>query len=483
MIRHFFLDKTNTIIKNSKQNYGLNPILSICYGNSTSRGLIHFDIDEIKEFIYNNAWGELNDLKFTLKMTNCFSIGGISHENEITYGLNKTCERASSCDIMLFELPCNFDEGRGFDFHNDFWIHNIKSFSTEGSTWKNARTGFPWRIALNPEDKYHEKEDEGGIYTISELETEYDKFLNNEESIIIGVQHFDFGQENLCIDITKYVLKCLKGGDNNGLCLSFIPHYENIKHDKNMILNFFTDHTNTFFHPYIEFENKNIIKDNRQSFTIGEINKLYLYVFEDGVPTNLDKIPVCKINEHEFSVKQASKGVYYAIIEPNIITMEKDVIYYDIWSEIVLNGQLHENIELEFIAHDLSHKLIIGSNNYTKKELIPYLYGINDSENISRGEIREINIDFKEKYNSEKKELIKTAYYRLYIKDGEREIDVIDYQPIEIGYLNNFFLIYTMDLIPNKYYIDIKVSTGREVLMYKDVLHFNILNNVTERYQ
>ena len=31
------------------------------------------------------------------------------------------------------------------------------------------------------------------------------KFLNGEESIIVGTQHFDYGNENLEIDITKYV--------------------------------------------------------------------------------------------------------------------------------------------------------------------------------------------------------------------------------------------------------------------------------------
>ena len=48
MLRHFFLDKTNTIIKGSKSNTGLNPVMKLNYGNDISRGLLHFDTESIK---------------------------------------------------------------------------------------------------------------------------------------------------------------------------------------------------------------------------------------------------------------------------------------------------------------------------------------------------------------------------------------------------------------------------------------------------
>ena len=49
--------------------------------------------------------------------------------------------------------------------------------------------------------------------------------------------------------------------------------------------------------------------------------------------------------------------------------------------------------------------------------------------------------------------------------------------------LNNFFVLYTEDLIPNQYYIDIRVQMGRETKFYKEALRFKIVSNVTERYQ
>ena len=483
MIRHFFLDKTNTIIENNRQNFGLNPILSISYGDGLTRGLIHFDVEPIKELIRNKTFCDIEKLIFRLKMTNCFSVAGFPYEIEKIHGIDKKGERAASCDLMLFELPCDFDEGCGFDFYNDFWIHDCKSFTTEGSTWKNARSGFPWKSAFEMLENYNERQDPGGIYSLEKLEEEYNNFLEGKKSIVVGTQHFDFGQENLSIDITKYVIDCIEGKHNHGLCLAFTPTYEKMKKDNMFIIDFFNDHTNTFFHPYVEVIYDEYVLDNRQSFTISKENKLYLYVYDDGLPTNLDKLPICKIEEQEFEVKQASKGVYYAIIPPNSIELYKDTMYYDIWSEIVLNGQKMDDVEMEFVALDKSNKILIGNNSNIKKEIVPYVYGINDNEELSRNEIREINVDFREKYNSEKKTIINTSEYRLYIKDGNREINIIDFQPIEVGYLNNFFLLYTEDLIPNKYFIDIKLSTGREMLYFKDVLHFNIINNVTERYQ
>ena len=79
--------------------------------------------------------------------------------------------------------------------------------------------------------------------------------------------------------------------------------------------------------------------------------------------------------------------------------------------------------------------------------------------------------------------MLSKCEYRLYVKDGDREIDVIEYQPIETIDSMNFINIYTMDLLPNKYYLDIKIYNGREKRTFKNVLYFNIVNNVSNRIQ
>lgn len=483
MIRHLFLDKTNTIIRDVKQNLGLNPILQLGYGTDILRGLIHFDIEPIKEMLNDGTFPDRDKLTLTLKMTNCMSVDSLPYEKTLIRGKSAIAKRAVSFGLILFKLPQAFVGGRGFDYQSDFWIHDKRSFSTEGSNWYEPGTGFLWDGTLLPASY---KNVQGGIYTSEELSKEYAKYKAGEDSIIVGEQFFEFGNENLSIDVTKYVYVILddeKYKFNNGLCLAFLPEYEYMTTEELQYVGFFTDHTNTFFHPYVEAKYCEYINDDRESFTSGKENRLYLYVSDDGTPVNLDNIPVCSIDGTEYEVKQATKGVYYAVIPAGSISVEQPTVYYDIWSEIALNGAKMDDVEMEFVANPASRKISIGNNSYMKDNVVPSLYGINDDESVSRGEEREITVDFRVKYDNSEQKLISNAEYRLYVMDGTRDLDVIPYQPIEKSFLNNFFVIHTQDLIPNEYFIDIKVNTGREKKYFKKVLRFKVISNVTERYQ
>lgn len=539
MIRHFFLDKTNTIIEDTTKNVGLNPILSIGYGKFLMRGLIHFDLSEIKKLVDDKTFCDVDKLKFTLKMTNCFSVDNVPYEKNVPFSYSASLKRASSVRAILYTLPCEFDMGRGYEYSDDFFIINKNSSFDDASNWYFAKKMIPWpyerdkfdlddntlnvklsryydrnkarklsqeilKVAerLNaPDYEWEEvKEDlntiasgislnsnalNGGIYSVEQLEHEYEEYINGNESIIVGHQDFDFGNENLSIDITDYVLKCLNCEINNyGLCLSFAPYIERIGNDsEEFAIDFFTDHTNTFFHPYVECEYSEYIQDDRESFTIGRQNKLYFYVLDDGMPVNLDEIPSCSINGTDCEVKQATKGVYFATVDAFSSEFEPASIYYDKWSQIALNGVQNEDVELEFSTRPLSHKLSMGSNGYIKNSLVPFLSGINDNENLNMDEIRTVLVEFREKFSTDKRMLTSHAEYRLYVKDGNRELDVINYTSIEKTFLNDFFIVYASDLIPNTYYVDIRVNDGREVRYFKNVLKFNVISNITERYE
>ena len=138
---------------------------------------------------------------------------------------------------------------------------------------------------------------------------------------------------------------------------------------------------------------------------------------------------------------------------------------------------------MEFEIQPQRRFLQIGTNSATKESYVPSVYGIDDGELVERGEIREITVDFRVEYSTNRKALIDSADYRLYTMDGTREIDVISYHPIEKAFLNNFFMIYTKDLIPSEYYVDIRTQIGREVKYYRNVLRFSVVSNVTERYE
>ena len=212
-------------------------------------------------------------------------------------------------------------------------------------------------------------------------------------------------------------------------------------------------------------------------------NNLYLYAYDNGEPINFDDIPTCSVEGVEGEVTQVSKGVYCAHFDANSLQLEDGSIYYDKWSNLALNGEDEGEVELEFSTRPKAYKLKFTSNSNVKDTMVPSIYGIDDLERLHRGEVREVTVDFRKEYEAEKKYLIDSAEYRLYVKDGNREVTVIDYHPIEKAFLNNFFVVYTEDLIPNTYYVDIKVKRGREVRYYKEALRFKVVSDVTERYQ
>jgi len=503
MIRHFFLDKTNTIYKGSFTNTGLNPVLELNCGKQITRGLVHFDESEILKMAEEGEITDISKLKCTLKMTNCYSID--SKNTSFVYKDNETyARRASSFDVIAFKLPQHFDEGRGFDNVTDFWDNGEKYHTNFGSSWFFSSTNGPrlWPVDKDKIDfkweglnididngKIWIKKDgekkkidlDGGIYSNVKIAEELLKYESGVTSLIIGTQHFDYGQENLEIDITNYVLDIISGNTENfGIGLMFSLPFETWE-TRQQYVGFFTDHTNTVFHPYVELIYDNPINDDRENFCIGKENNLYLYVDDEGVPVNLDELPTCTINEEKYEVQHTQKGVYCAKIKALRGEMEEGTIGYDNWSNLAYNGQEIEDIEMEFEVKP--SKMKIGNISSERKIVSPSIYGIGDNEDLNQGEIREVSVDFRKQYEGDRKELIDSAEYEIYIKIGSRKINVIDFTPIEKAYLNNFFVVHTEDLIPCTYYIGIRVKSGREMKYFDNVLKFNIVSNVTDIHQ
>ena len=512
MVRHIFLDKTNTITKGSLWNTGLNPILEINYGKELSRGLIHFDVNEIGTLIADGTFSDPSKLSCVLKMTNCASVDGLPYDKEIHHRASEPVERATSFDLVLYKLPQEFDAGKGFDYAYDFWLNknHSRAYVDMPSNWYYAQSVKWWKVddeKIIPDDngkinidashpmyfyQYIESGDteiktrvdlEGGVYSHEELVEACRKYEAGEESIVVGIQHFDFGAENLEIDVTKYVLDSLESGKNYGLMLAFIPRLERTKTTKQQYVSFFTDLTNTFFHPYVECKYCDPIADDRANFCLGRKNRLYLYAGIDGTPSSLDEGVKCTIDGKEYEVKQGGKGYYYVEITPDPCDFEAETIHYDIWSNLSLNGEPISDIEQEFVVNDMHNFLSVGSNSAGPDRTVPQVSGIDDAEELTRGEIREVVVDFRKEFSTNRKELLDNAEWRLYIKDANRDLDVFEYQPVERAFLNNFFIINTQDLIPNDYYVDIRTMRGRETRYYKKVLRFRVVSNVTNRYQ
>lgn len=181
MIKHTFLDKCCTIIKDSELNTGLNPVAELNYGNDVSRALIHFDIEGLKGMVDDKTFVNIDSLRHVLKLTNCASVNNDVHNMNLTSGSCSLKDRATSFDVILFKVPMEWDNGKGVDFITDFWISDNHKFSNSGCNWFQRLNGAPW--------------ENEGIYTTTQLSQEYEKYSAGENSIIISRQHFDIGKD------------------------------------------------------------------------------------------------------------------------------------------------------------------------------------------------------------------------------------------------------------------------------------------------
>lgn len=474
IVTHTFISKSNTIIKDSVASVGLNPILELNYGKMLTRGLIYFDHTKVQKMVEDKIYPDISKLRHVLKMKNAGSIDD-KHINRIYLDSNGDYykQRTSSFDLIYFLIPNDWDEGKGFDYKQDLNLRNHRAYSWRGCNWYQYQTYCKW--------------ENEGIYSTDKLSKELDLFTSkngNQSNIIIGYQHFDKGNESIEFDITETFNKFITGElCNYGIGIAFSPQYENKNTELTQYVGFFTSHTHSFFEPYVETTYNETIEDDRADFYLDKSNKLYFYSIVGGKYANLDEFPTCMVNDTSYEVKQATKGIYYIDIEVPSSSYEDNTMLYDVWSNIKYKGKSFPNVELEFVTKSSNDYYQFGiPSSKQETELIPTLYGIKYKEVIKRGDIRKINVDCRIPYTTDQDRNNNYIEYRLYILSGEKQIDVIDWQKVEKGYNENYFFINTNELLPSRYYIDIRINVNMELFNYQKVLEFDIADNITEYY-
>ena len=71
--------------------------------------------------------------------------------------------------------------------------------------------------------------------------------------------------------------------------------------------------------------------------------------------------------------------------------------------------------------------------------------------------------------------------YRLYVKEGTAEVDVIDWTDVARANNDNYFLLDTASLVPMEYFLDVKVTSNLDVRTLKDIISFDVVNEPTVR--
>lgn len=496
MVYKSFIDKFTTIISGSKTNTGLNPISTLVYGRNgiVSRSLLHFNLDGLRKQIEDGLMIDKSKMKHTLHITNASSIDFTQVHDKRTSDINNNeTVRATSFDLIFFLIPKPFDRGKGFDYSKnylniDFYSKKVidatRLHSEDGCNWFQRMNGLPW--------------DEEGIYSNEKLSKEYDKFSAGEESIVIGRQHFDVGNENINLDVTDVVNKMLDGEiENNGIGIAFSPLLEITESKYENFYSQLTDKTNTFFEPFVETRYDDMVSDDRANFVLGKRNRLYLYCTIGDHLEDLSLNPTVTIRNGEGEIirdatgremtwimsKRQAKGIYYIDLKLSRGDFEPNTMLYDTWTNIQYQGTVLDDVELDFVIKESANYFNIGNSISTNDiTFSPTTAGIKEKEQIKRGDIRKLVIQAKPSYTNNTAQLVDSMDLRLYVKDGTREIDVIEWDRVNKAFLENYYMIDTNILIPQRYFVDIRIKYGMNSIIHHDVLQFDIVDDLNNKY-
>jgi hypothetical protein len=481
-INNSYFSRNNTIISNSLTNTGRNPVIELFYGNDTllnprgfSRFIFDLDLSLLKEKYNNGVISKTcGSIKHTLRMTNTsfFNKEFLNEKN------SQGRIRATSFDLILFKIPYTdldpnrpqiWDEGVGYDYADIMsTVPNDKNFSDRPSNWYQTTTIDFW--------------EEPGIY--NNLNTGLTPFSS---LTIVDTQHFEFGDENIEFDMTEEIQSILNNDFINpvGWGIAFLPQVENLTGTTGTYsVGFFSRHTQTFYEPFLETSYDDLIEDNRNNFTLGKVNKLYLYSYEDGDFQNLDNPPLVTISDSSgnpipglinLSSCTKTKGVYEVIIPP-LIGYRTPCIFNDTWSNIKLNGFNLPDIYNDFTIYPIQKSIQIGTSTNSPSLYGFDYYGIKQDEMILNTDIRKVGVIVKQAYTTNKQLPNVDVYYRVYVREGTTEVQVQDWTKVNRTPNEYYFIFDTRDKIPNEYFIDLKVISSGEVNTYKKEIKFQIVN-------
>jgi len=487
---HFsYFSRNNTLLSGSFTNTGKAPYTQLYFGAS---------LDTLRNSAYSRFIFDLdltdliNKIQTGLISTGCTGFSGMTHKLKMvnTSSFDRAQLRATSFDLNLIRIPLTsgatgtpqtWDEGVGYDYYDVKTTANSPfgqlsptnftdelSYSQRPSNFYQRSTIYNWS--------------QEGIY--SNVNTGFTPFSS---MTIVGTQHFEFGNENIEFDMTNEINSILTGGTtgNTGWIISFPPQLELITGlTENYSVGFFSRNTQTFYEPFLETTFDDYISDDRNTFYKNRPNKLYLYSIIDGILTNLDSEPsviivdsVDNILSGPLSSCLKTTGVYEVTV-PSITstTINTPCTIYDVWSGITLNGTSLENVINNLILLPTKKGIQLSPES---QDPILYgfdYYGIKQDEKIINTDIRKVGVVIKKAYSTN--ELLQRiqVYYRIYVKEGQTEVDVQEWTKVNRSYNQYYFMFDTRDKIPNEYYIDLKVYSDGAVDTYKKQIKFQIVN-------
>jgi hypothetical protein len=170
-----------------------------------------------------------------------------------------------------------------------------------------------------------------------------------------------------------------------------------------------------------------------------------------------------------------TKGVYEVII-PALLGYKTPCTFNDVWTNIVLNGVTLPNIENELVVRPYSSSISIGTSTNDPSVYGFDYYGIRQDEKILNTDIRKVGVIIKKEYTSNQPLNKIKAYYRIYVREGQTEVQVQDWTQVNKTPNEYYFIFDTRDKIPNEYFIDLRLDINGEISTYKRQIKFQIVD-------
>ncbi len=489
-----YFSKNNTVVTKDSVNTARNPITELFYGKEPissckytgvsadtcggrtgytsdnsgrfSRFIFDLNVDDLISKV-NSGCVNLSGgtgTTHTLKMTNTSLFDKTLLNDKLIDGKR----RASSFTLLLFRSSgITWDEGVGYDYQpvgGRFEPEFDESYGTRPSNWYSATTLTPWTYE--------------GIYNNN----------NNASFTVVNSQNFDQGNENISMDITNEINDRLTGGTpNTGITygIAYTGTLENLTGlTESYSVGFFTRHTQTFYEPYLETSYDDYIGDDRERFYINKTNRIFLYTNTLGNPNNLDILPQVTIYDCDdvvytsMTATNLTCGVYYVEFSVTGETYGTPSIFTDTWSSLKMGGNSLDNISNEFTLLAADNYYQMGPESQIPKDYAFSIDGIKLDEKLVAGETRKVFVSTRVPYTVNQNVVIDGIEYRIYVRQGNTEVETHPWAKVNRTFNQNYFLINTEDMIPNEYYIDVKAISNQKVNIYRNITKFQVVSRI-----
>lgn len=430
IIRSYF-SKQSTLIKDNYTNNSQNPVFELTRSkNLYSRYIFEVDITKLREDYIINNYSIDKLLSHTINFTSSIRL----REDLIGKEYVGASTRDTNFELQLTPVTESFGEGQGFDYIYSTGLTNNLTPTTQIPNWYYRDQQNQWDIS--------------GVYS---------------SSTPLATTKVLKGSESISFNVTNYINEQITASTSNTLsfALAYTPEYETgVTSDIRYVTSFFSRATQSYFEPYLQSTINDVILDTRNKFKMGVDNKLYLKSSSD---ISVFKVEILDDTNTVISaitgpsIKKVQKGVYEIDVNISPIDYCDYVNFTDKWY-YTLNGNIYNH----------SQYFTLYENNIFEDEYEGFensdfsfsLTGIKDSENINQESFkRKIELDIKRLYQNKIENIYdyNNVEYRVYMKQGNVEFEVIPYQ--KVSNLNDryYFYLDTSWMIPQTYFLEVRI--------------------------